>query len=169
MSDFKFSLKGNLYTAGQLIDKTIFINRPLNFYRVTDIINIGDKAKPIANTLKTGYNFVLDSVLMPTQAFTKYSFTTAARDVAYWTFYGNDKKYYAVKYADDNRFDFKKIIQQGAQNTAQQQAATEQILAPVENPINNLLIGLSKTAKTVLYIGVGVFAVGYLLPKILKK
>ena len=169
MADINFSLKGTIYTAGQLIDKTIWLTKPLQFYRVTDIINVGDKAKPVANTLKAGYSFVLDSVLMPTQAFTKYGFTTAARDVAYWTFYGNDKKYYAVRYADDNRFDLKKIIQQGAQSTAQQQAATAEILAPVENPITNFLTGLTSTAKNILYIGVAVLAVGYLLPKILKK
>lgn len=169
MADINFSLNNTVYTAGQLIDKTIWLNKPLQFYRVTDIINVGDKAKPIASTLKAGYSFVLDSVLMPTQAFTKYGFTTAARDVAYWTFYGNDKKYYAVRYADDNRFNLKKIIDQGAKSVKEQTKITEEILAPVENPITNLLTGLTKTAKNVLYIGVAVLAVGYLLPKILKK
>lgn len=168
MPSIDFSLSGNIYTAGQLINKTIWLKKPIKFYRAGDIIKDGDNAKSIG-TLKMGYSFVLDSVLMPTETFTNYGFVTAKRSDAYWTFYGNDKKYYAVMYADDNRFDLKKIIAQGAQTVEQQQANTAAILAPNTNPIADFLKGLTSTAKTVLYIGVAVIGVGYLLPKIIKK
>jgi uncharacterized protein YceK len=146
----------------------IWIKKPIKFYRAGDIIKDGDNAKSIG-TLKMGYSFVFDSVLMPTETFTNYGFVTAKRSDAYWTFYGNDKKYYAVKYADDNRFDLRRIIAQGAQSVTQQQATTAAILAPTGNPVTDFLTGLTSTAKTVLYIGVAVLAVGYLLPKIIKK
>jgi len=168
MASIDFTLGGSIYTAGQLINKTIWLKKPLKLYRAGDIITDGDNAKSVG-TLKTGYSFVLDSVLMPTETFTNYSFVTAKRSNAYWTFYGNDKKYYAVMYADDNRFDLKKIIAQGAQTIQQQQATTAAILAPTANPITDFLTGLTSTAKTVLYIGVAVLAAGYLLPKITKK
>jgi len=168
MAQIDFSLNSNIYTAGQLFNKTIWLKKPIKFYRVGDIIKDGDNAKSIG-TLKMGYSFVLDSVLMPTETFTNYGFVTAKRSDAFWTFYGNDKKYYAVMYQDDNRFDLKKIIAQGAQTVQQQQQATQAILAPVTNPITDFLTGLTSTAKTVLYIGVAVLGAGYLLPKILKK
>jgi hypothetical protein len=167
MAQIDFILGGKIYTAGQLIDKTIWLKKPVKLFRVGDIISQGDNAKSV-NTLKIGYSFVLDSVLMPTEAFTNYGFPTAKRSNAYWTFYGNDKKYYAVMYADDNRFDLKKIIEQGTKTVAQQQAETAAILAPVTNPITDFLTGLTSTAKTVLYIGVAVFAAGYLIPKLKK-
>jgi hypothetical protein len=168
MPAIDFSLDGKIFTAGQLIDKTIFLKKPIKLYRAIDVIKYGDNVKSVS-TLKMGYSFVLHSVLMPTETFTNYGFVTAKRSNAYWTFYGNDKNYYAVLYADDNRFDLKKIIAQGAQTVEQQNANTAAILAPGSNPITDFLKGLTSTAKTVLYIGVAVIGVGYLLPKIIKK
>ena len=167
MAQIDFILGGKIFTAGQLLNKTIWLKKPIKLYRVIDVIKFGDAVKSVSS-LKAGYSFVLDSVLMPTETFTNYGFVTAKRSNAYWTFYGNDKKYYAVMYADDNRFDLKKIIEQGTKTVEQQQAETAAILAPETNPITSFLTGLTSTAKTVLYIGVAVFAAGYLIPKLKK-
>ena len=66
----------------------------------------------------------------------------------------------------DGRFSLDKLKEQGAKSDVQlaQQAAQE-----AQTPAETFFTGLSKTAKTVLYIGIGIFAAGYLLPKILKR
>lgn len=161
-----------LFNVGQLIGKTIYIAKPTNFYRLGDIINKGDKATPVSNKLKRGYFFVLDSFLLPTEEFKKYGFTTAKRSDSYWTFKGNDGGFYAVKYANDGRFDLKKIIEQGAKTVKEQiKEKTEQEKTPVDKVLEttkDLFTGAGNTVKNLLYIGLGVLAVGYLIPKFKK-
>jgi hypothetical protein len=60
-----------IVSAGQVIDKTLFLKRPSNFYRAGDVSlatpsnpdKNADKAKPISNKLPTGYSFLVDSFL----------------------------------------------------------------------------------------------------------
>jgi len=155
-----------IFSPGQLIGKTFFITRPLEFYRVNDVNDFGDAAKPVSNKLHRGYSFVLDSFLMPTQAYTAYGINYATRSNTYFTFYGHDGKYYAVIQKPDGRFSLNALQQQGAQSDVQlaQQAAAAQ-----QTPAENFFTSLSTTTKNLLYIAAGVLAVGYLLPKILKK
>lgn len=155
-----------IFSPGQLIGKTFFITRPLEFYRVNDVNQFGDAAKPISNKLQRGYSFVLDSFLLPTQEFTKYGIRYAARSNPYFTFYGHDGGYYAVIQKPDGRFSLDALKQQGAQTDVQlaQQAAAAQ-----QTPAENFFSSLSTTTRNLLYIAAGVLAAGYLLPKILKK
>ncbi|NDF99777.1 MAG: hypothetical protein EB101_12875 [Chitinophagia bacterium] len=44
-------------SARQLIGKSIRAERQANFYRVSDVNNLGDKAKPVSNMLPVGYTF----------------------------------------------------------------------------------------------------------------
>lgn len=159
-----------LYSISQLLNKTIYVKKPIEFYRQADIINKGDKAKPISNKLKPGYFFVLDSFLTPVEENRKYGFLTAKRSDFYWLFKGNDGGSYAVKYKDDGRFDLKKLIEQGAKSVKQQiKEKTEEQKTPVDKVLEttkDLFTGAGNTLKTLLYIGVGVFAVGYLIPKL---
>ena len=155
-----------IFSPGQLIGKTFFVTRPLDFYRVNDINQFGDAAKPISNKLKTGYSFVLDSFLMPTQEYTKYGFRYAARSNTYFTFYGHDGGYYAVIQKPDGRFSLSKLKEQGAQTDVQ---LAQQAAAALQTPSESFFSNLGKTTKTLIYIAAGVLAAGYLLPKILKK
>lgn len=159
-----------LYSVSQLLNKTIYVKKPIDFYRQADIIYKGDKAKPISNKLKPGYFFTLDSFLTPVEENKKFGFTTAKRSDFYWLFKGNDGGSYAVKYVNDGRFDLKKLIEQGAKSVKQQiKEKTEQEQTPVEKVLEttkDLFTGAGNTIKTLLYIGVGVFAVGYLIPKL---
>ena len=161
-----------LISARNLIGKTFFTTKPLSFYRVNDIISKGDKAKPISNQIKSGYSFKLDSYLSPVEQNTKYGFTTAKRSDYYFTWYGNDGGYYAVKYADDGRFSLKKLQEQGVKTVQQEIKQTEDDnKTPVEKlseTVTDLFSGAGKTIKTLLFIGVAVFAVGYLVPKFKK-
>jgi hypothetical protein len=159
-----------IFSASQLIGKTFYVTRPLDFYRVNDINNAGDNAKPISNKLKAGYSFVMDSYLAPVQAFkNSYGTQISTRTNTYITFYGNDGGYYAVVYKNDKRFSLSKLVEQGAKSDAEIKAEAEKEAESPVDVIKNLLTGAGKTTKTILYIGVGVFALGYLLPKILKK
>lgn len=158
-----------IFSPGQLINKTFYVTRPLEFYRVEDVNNLGDKAKPISNKLKTGYSFVLDSFLLPTEAYTKYGFKYAARTNTYFTFYGNDKKYYAVIFKNDKRFSLDKLKEQGVKSDVQiAEEKAEENKTPVDK-LTDMFAAGGKTLKTLLYIGIGIYAAGYLLPKILKK
>jgi hypothetical protein len=155
-----------IFSPGQLIGKTFFVTRPLEFYRVNDVNLLGDKAQPVSNKLKRGYSFVLDSFLLPTESYTKYGTRYAARTNPYFTFYGNDKNYYAVIQKPDGRFSLDKLQQQGAQSDVQ---LAQQAEAALQTPAQNFFTSLSTTTKNLIYIAAGVLAAGYLLPKILKK
>jgi hypothetical protein len=155
-----------IFSPGQLIGKTFFVTRPLEFYRVADVNALGDAAKPVSNKLKRGYSFVLDSFLLPTESFTKYGTRYAARTNPYFTFYGNDKNYYAVIQKPDGRFSLDKLKEQGAQTDVEIAQAIE---TASKTPIEKFFTSLTSTSKNLLYITAGVLAAGYLLPKILKK
>lgn len=161
-----------IVSAGQVIDKTLFLKRPSNFYRAGDVglptasnpDKNADKAKPISNKLPTGYSFVVDSFLKADPG--------KNRSNLYWTFYGRDKKYYAIKH-DPTLFSFDALKQQGVKTTEEiikaEEEAQKTPLDKATETLTNLATGAGKTAKNLLYIGVGIFAVGYLLPKFLKK
>lgn len=160
-----------IFSPGQLLGKTFYVTRPLEFYRVEDINKLGDKAKAItSNKLPAGYSFVLDSFLLPVQEYTnQYGIKYATRTNTYFTFYGRDKKYYAVIFKNDKRFSLDKLKEQGTKSDVEIQAEkTEENKTPVDK-LTDMFAAGGKTLKTLLYIGVGIFAAGYLLPKILKK
>jgi hypothetical protein len=153
---------GELFLPGQLIGKTFFVTKPIDFFRVDDINNFGDNARPVSNKLKTGYSFVMDSFLLPREAGTgNYGIKYAKRSNPYFTFFGTDGKYYAVIFKSDNRFSLKKLKEQGAQSDADLQAAAAAAAETTGDKLTKLL-------KTVVYIGVGIFAAGYLIPKLKK-
>lgn len=151
---------------GQIIDKTLFLKKEANFYRGSDICKAcnADKAKPVGNKLPKGYSFKVDSFLAPAPESNRTAF--------YWTFFGKDKKYYGIKH-DPSLFSFDALKDQGVKTTAEViKAKEEENKTPVEkatDTLKELATGAGKTARNLLYIGVGIFAVGYLLPKFLKK
>lgn len=152
--------------AGQIIGKTLFLKKSANFYRAGDVSKYSnaDKAQPVGNKLPAGYFFVVDSFLQADPGINRSSF--------YWTFFGKDKKYYAIKH-DPSLFSFDRLKDQGVKTTQEViKAEEESNKTPVEkitDTVTNLFTGAGKTAKNILYIGVGIFAVGYLLPKFIKK
>ena len=159
---------GELFSPGQLIGKTFYITRPLEFYRVVDINAFGDKAMPVKNKLKRGYAFVLDSFLLPSETYTKYGTRYAARSNPYFTFKGNDGGYYAVMQKPDGRFSLDKLKEQGAKSEVQLAAEkAEENKTPVDK-LSDIFTSGGKTLKTLLFIGLGIYAAGYLIPKLKK-
>lgn len=150
-----------LFSMTQLIGKTLYLKSPQKFYRVADIVSKGDNAKPVSNSLKRGYFFVVDSYLAPGEQNNQYGFTTAKRSDYYFTWRGNDGNMYAIKYAN-NIFDLGKLTEQGALTVKQEvENKEDQKSTFMDNLFKNLNIG--KDLKPIIYIGLGVVAVGYLL------
>lgn len=154
-----------LINWGQLIDKTFVTAIPTPVYRTSDIINKGDKAKP-ATTVKKGYSFILDSFLSPVEENRKYGFLTAKRSDYYLLFKGNDGKPYAIKYNPNaQQFDSKILREQGVKTIQEQIKEAED---REKNPLTRFWDSLGKTGKTAIFIGLGIFALGYLIPKLKK-
>jgi len=152
--------------AGKIIGKTLFLRKEANFYRGSDICKAcnADKARPVGNKLPKGYGFVVDSFLAPAPESNRTDF--------YWTFFGKDKRYYGIKH-DPKLFSFDALKEQGVKTVAEViKEEKEENKTPVEkatDTLKELATGAGKTARNLLYIGVGIFAVGYLLPKFIKK
>lgn len=156
--------------VNQLIGKTFFPRYAVRYYSVYDINNAGDKAVK-TGVLQKNESFVMDSFLLPTEATTKNGIKYAKRSVIFFTFFRNGK-YYGIKY-DPNLYSLTKLTDQGVKTAAQEiKEAEEQNKTTSDkltDTLTNLFTGAGKTAKTLLFIGIGIFAVGYLAPKFLKK
>lgn len=152
----------SLISARQLVGKTLYLKKPSRFFRLSDVISQGAKAKPVSNTLKPGYFFAMDSYLAPTEQNTKYGFTTAKRNDYYITWYGNDGKPYAIIFQND-LFDLSKLKEQGVKTVTDELKEEKDLKS---NWIDDLLKGVGKEAKNILYIGIAIWGVGYLFPKL---
>lgn len=161
------------YSISQLKDKTIYLIKPVSFYRAYDVsTSQGSNAKPVG-TLANGYSFVLDSYLAPTPAYTDaYGILRPERKYSYWLFYGKDKKYYAIKF-DPNAFSQQKLKQQGALTIEEEKAAEAEAnkseLEKATDKIAAFFGSTGKVVRNVVYIGLAVWAAGYLIPKIKNK
>lgn len=157
-----------LYNINSLIGKTLVIKKPTNFYRVSDINTFGDKAKPVSNQLKPGYSLTLDSFLLPTEPYFKYGFKYAGRKNTYFTFYGNNGSYYAINFKEDI-FNPAPLKEQGIKTVEQQTKEKEQenktTFETISDAVKDIFKGVGQTGKTLLIVGVSVWAIGYLMEK----
>jgi len=153
--------------VSQLIGKTFYPRYTVRYYDVFDINNEGDNAKK-AGTLQKNESFVMDSYLMPKEAYTgNYGIKYAKRSSLYFTF-KRGNKYYAIKY-DPNLYSLGKLQEQGTQTTEQEAAAQiEENKTPLDK-IEDIFKSGAGMVKNLIYIGVAIFAVGYLIPKFEKK
>ena len=151
------------YSARQILDKTLKVNRPLNLYRVADINNKGDQAKAVSNKLPKGYTFKVDSFLLPTEGYiSQYGIIYAKRSDTYFTFKGKDGNYYAVK-NERAAFDKNALKQQGILTVDEEIKLAEQ---QAQTPVDRLFEGFGKFANFAKWIAIGVVAVwatGYLI------
>jgi len=151
------------YSARQILDKTLTAARPLDLYRVFDINNQGDKAKPVSNKLPRGYSLVVDSFLAPTAPYvSQYGIMYAGRTNLYFTFRGKDGNYYAVK-NERGAFDKKRLEQQGVLTVDEEIKLAEQ---QSQTPFDTLFEGFGKFANFAKWIVIGVAAVwatGYII------
>lgn len=152
-----------IYSASQILDKTLTVNRPLNLFRVFDINNKGDQAKPVSNKLPKGYRFVVDSFLAPTPAYvSQYGIMYAKRSDTYFTFKGRDGNFYAVK-NERGAFDKDQLKKQGILTVDEEIKLREE---KAKDPIEKLFEGFGSFAKFAKWIAIGVAAVwatGYII------
>jgi len=152
-----------IYSASQLLDKTLTVNRPLNLFRVFDINNKGDQAKPVSNKLPKGYRFVVDSFLSPTPAYvSQYGIMYAKRSDTYFTFKGRDGNFYAVK-NERGAFDKNKLKAQGILTVDEEIKLAEE---QAKTPVDRLFEGFGKFATFAKWITIGVVAIwatGYII------
>jgi len=154
-------------SVNQLIGKTFFPRYTVRFYDVYDINNEGDNAKK-SGVLQKNESFVMDSYLMPKEAYiNNYGIKYAKRSNLYLTF-KRGNKYYGIKY-DPNLYSLKKLQEQGTKTIQQQeQEQIESEKTPVDK-ITDIFQGGAGMVKNLLYIGVAIFAIGYLIPKFQKN
>jgi hypothetical protein len=157
-----------IFNATQLIGKTLFVTKPINFYRQLDIIQKGDNATPVKNKLKAGYSFVLDTFLMPVEENYNFGFKTAKRSDIYFVFTGNDNNKYAIKYISDGRISLKKLLEQGAKTIEQEEEEKKEANKTTAEKIEESLKNVGLTIRNIIYIGLAVIAIGYLAPKLKK-
>lgn len=151
-----------VYSASQLLDKTLRVIRPLSFYRVIDINNLGDKAKPVSNKLPINYQFVVDSFLLPTAGGPgNYGIIYAPRSSTYFTFKGKDGGYYAVK-NERAAFDKEGLKKQGIL-TVDEQILLEKKAS--QDPLTTIFQGFGKFAGFAKWMAIGIatiWAAGYI-------
>lgn len=154
--------------VNQLQGKTLTLKKPVRFYRVFDINNLGDRAKPVSNMLPIGYKMLVDTYLTKGPAYTSsYGVKYAPRKDDYLTFFGKDKEYYAIKVQDISVG--AKGLKEAGVKTVKEEVKEEQEAA--QTPLDKLFAGFGKFANFAKYLTIGVAAVwatGYLI-KTTKK
>lgn len=152
-----------IYSAKQILDKTFTASRPLSFYRVADINNKGDQARPVSNKLPKGYAFKVDSFLLPTEGYiSQYGIIYAKRSNTFFTFKGKDGNYYAVK-NERGAFDKNKLKAQGILTVDEEVKLAEE---QAKTPVDRLFEGFGKFATFAKWITIGVVAIwatGYII------
>jgi len=114
-----------LYSASSLIGKTIVLEKRVNIYRVADVNERGDNARPYFQAAPD-FAFVVDSFLAITPGYTSaYGITYAARTVPYFTFFDPGGNYLAVAIVADGRFSLKHLREQGVLSISEQAAKDE--------------------------------------------
>ena len=149
--------------VNQLQGKTLRLRKPVSFYRVFDINNIGDKAKPVSNMLPVGYQLLVDSYLTKGPAYTSsYGVKYAARKDDYLTFFGKNKEYYAIK-TQDISVGAKGLKEAGVKTVKEEQKEEQEA---AQTPLDKLFTGFGKFANFAKYLTIGIAAVwatGYII------
>lgn len=154
--------------VNQLQGKTLTLKKAIPFYRVSDINNIGDRAKAVSNMLPVGYQLKVDSFLTKGPAYTdNYGLLKAKRSDDYLTFFGKDGQYYAIK-TQSLSVGAKGLKEAGVKTVEQEQKEEEQAAL---TPMDKLFAGFGKFANFAKYLTIGVAAIwatGYII-KATKK
>lgn len=160
-----------LYDATQIIGKTLVTRKNVNYYKVVDINEKGDKATK-AGTLSNGTSFVVDSYLAPTPGYTSiYNITYAARSRPYFTFYLGGV--YCACVIGDGFFNLDILQAQGAQTVQQQAETAAQEEYDATHPFSQFWkgLGLDKlfgSIKPILILILLIILAIYVLPHIMK-
>lgn len=160
-----------LYPAGQLIDKTITLTKPVKAWKVSDINAKGDKAIPV-NILPKGNSFVMDSFLLPTPGYTNsYGITYAPRKYTYFTYFSPSNVYMCIR-LDSGGISAAALQAQGAMTVQQildkEKRDNENFIQRFFDDLN-IPEGFKTVAKVLLILLVVYLLIRFILPMINKK
>jgi hypothetical protein len=141
-----------LYSAYEILGKTLLLNKTVNYYKVIDLNELGDKAKP-AGTLKAGSTIVADSYLSATPAYvSSYGIHYAQRSDPYFTFYLGGV--YCAVVIGSGFFSIQALKDQGAITVKEElaQAAAEEEAATNPLGLKDAFKGLGGLFKNIVPI-----------------
>lgn len=154
-----------IYSASQLLGKTFYLRKAVTFYKIFDINNLGDDAKP-AGRFKVGQYFVPISFLLPTNGHTQYGIVYAKRSYPLFVFTDAAGTWYGVKIIGDGRFNVPALRAQGAITVKEE---IERDKKENESLFDKIFSGAGGVLKTVAIVGgVGLIAL-YVLPRLTDK
>jgi hypothetical protein len=146
--------------VNQLVGKSLTLKKAIPFYRVNDINNKGDNAKPVGNMLPIGYQLRVDSFLTKGPQFVdKYGFVKAKRSDDYLTFFGKDGNNYAIK-TQSISVGQKGLKESGVKTVEQEVKEAEEAQ---KSDLEKLFGGVGKYAKWLIIGIAAVWATGYLI------
>ena len=147
----------NIVSAQDVIGKTLYPNKKVIFWKGSQL-KAGDLLdKDKAGTLPVNYPFKVWSFAAP----------SSVRKNLYWMAKDADGKIILVKHVK-NDFSFKKLAAQGVKTEKEKIEEEEEKEKTLTDKIAETLQDAGKFLKWVVIAGLGIYAIGYLAPKLRK-
>lgn len=157
-----------LYSANQLLNKTLLLNRSVKVYKVSDINKLGDNAKPVFD-LQKGKSFILYSFLLPTaEKIGDYGIKYAKRSDPYFV-YKDGENFFAIAVIGDGRFSLKALKDQGALTVKEQAEQSEQDSKEWYEKIFSGFGSIAKPVKIVLVVSLVLVILSFVAPTIFRN
>ena len=147
----------NIVSAQDVIGKTLYPRVRISYWKGSQLKSGDLDEKDRAGTLPIGYPFKVWSYVAP----------SSVRKNLYWLMKDDNGQILIVKMAK-NVFDFKKLTQQGVKTEEQKQKEQAESELTLADRIEQQLAKAGKFVKTILIVGLGIYAIGYLAPKFKK-
>lgn len=147
----------NIVSAQDVVGKTLYPKVRISYWKGSQLKSGDLDEKDRAGTLPIGYPFKVWSYAAP----------SSVRKNLYWLMKDENGKILVVKMAK-NVFDFKKLAQQGVKTEEQKQKEQAESELTLVDRIERQFGKAGKFLKTILIVGLGIYAVGYLAPKFRK-
>jgi len=147
----------NITSPQDIIGKTLYPNKKIPFWNGSQL-RAGDLLdKDKAGTLPTNYPFLVWSFALP----------SSVRKNLYWMAKDANGKIILVRH-NNKDFSFKKLAAQGVKTEQQKIEEEKEKEKTLADKIAESLQSAGKFAKWVIIAGLGIYAIGYLAPKLRK-
>jgi len=147
----------NIVSAQDVIGKTLYPKKKVNFWKGSQLKSGDLLDKDKAGTLPVNYPFKVYSFAAP----------SSVRKNLYWMAKDADGKIILVRHVKGD-FDFKKLAAQGVKTEQQKIEEEKESEKTLADKIAESLKDVKKFAKWVVIAGLGIYAIGYLAPKLRK-
>jgi hypothetical protein len=147
----------NIISAQDVIGKTLYPKKKVNFWKGSQLRSGDLLDKDKAGTLPVNYPFLVYSFAAP----------SSVRRNLYWMAKDSNGQIILVRHVKGD-FDFKKLAAQGVKTEQQKIEEEEEKEKTLADRIADTLKDAGKFAKWVIIAGLGIYAIGYLAPKLKK-